>query len=56
MKKLVALLLVAMLFISGTALADFPLTEKPVTLKFLSRTPAYYPGQDFAQVENMIAY
>ena len=56
MKKLVALLLVAMMFISGTALAEFPLTTEPVTLKFLSRTPAFYPGQDFSNVENMKAY
>ena len=56
MKKLVALLLVAMMFISGTALAEFPLTTEPVTLKFLSRTPAFFPGQDFSNVENMKAY
>lgn len=56
MKKLVALLLLVTLCVSGTALAEFPLTTEPVTLKFLSRTPAYYPNQDFAQVENMIAY
>ena len=56
MKKLVALLLVAMMFISGTALAEFPLTTEPVTLKFLSRTPAFYPGQDYSNVENMKAY
>lgn len=56
MKKLVALLLVAMMFISGTALAEFPLTTEPVTFKFLSRTPAFYPGQDFSNVENMKAY
>ena len=56
MKKLVALLLVVMMFISGTALADFPLTTEPVTLKFLSRTPSFYPGQDFENVDNMKAY
>ena len=56
MKKLVALLLVAMMFISGTALAEFPLTTEPVTLKFLSRTPSFYPGQDFENVDNMKAY
>ena len=56
MKKLVALLLVVMMFISGTALAEFPLTTEPVTLKFLSRTPSFYPGQDFENVDNMKAY
>lgn len=54
--RIAALLMALVMMVSCTALAEFPLTTEPVTLKFLSRTPAFFPGQDFANVENMKAY
>jgi len=50
------LLAVAMMACCMSALAEFPLTEEPVTLKIMARTNSFYPNQDLGSVGNMIAY
>ncbi len=60
MKKITRILILALalVMLSSTALAEaaFPLTTEPVTLKILSRTNAFYPGQDIGNVSNMQYY
>ena len=60
MKKITRILILtlALVMLSSAALAEaaFPLTTEPVTLKILSRTNAFYPGQDIGNVTNMQYY
>ena len=54
--RIFTLLLAVMMLLSCTALAEFPLTEEPVTLKIMARTNSFYPNQDLGSVYNMQAY
>lgn len=59
MKKTRCLAMVlALMLLVGTAVAEtsFPLTQEPVTLSIMSRTPSFYPNGDLSKVENMVAY
>lgn len=42
--RIFTLLLAVMMLLSCTALAEFPLTEEPVTLKIMARTNSFYPN------------
>lgn len=53
---LAMLLAIAMMISCTSALAEFPLTQEPVTLKVMARTNSFYPNQDLGSVGNMIEY
>ena len=36
--------------------AQFPLTDKPVTLKVMARTNSFYPNQNLGDVQIMVEY
>lgn len=57
MARLVSLLL-ALLMLASCAVAEtqFPLTDKPVTLKIMAKVQASYPEQDLALVSSLAAY
>ncbi len=60
MKKILSLALAVMMLmlVMSPALgeAQFPLTDKPVTLKVMARTNSFYPNQNLGDVQIMVEY
>ena len=60
MKKILSLALAVMMLmlVMSPALGEvqFPLTDKPVTLKVMARTNSFYPNQNLGDVQIMVEY